>query len=287
MQGVDRVGDDLADEIELALENRLIGLVSPRATKIWRWTGSVGLTDSPRPLGSTGTSRQPRTFWPCSAMTFSNIPSTSCGPRVARHEQRADGIEAGLRQGEAEARGFLREEAMRDLHQHAAAVASLGIGPDRAAMVEIEQDLQAHPHEFVGFGVVHIGDEADAAGVMFVAGVVKALRRRQAVGGEGRSSLRGSTRRVQRSRPLNSFIPVNPVSFGARRPRIEWSASNCPICRAAAPAPSGALRSPQVAAPVEPIPLRAVKWSARLSYLSARDIARLGSGAQVAMGAQT
>ena len=71
---------------------------------------------------------------------------------------------------------------MRNLQQHAAAVAGLGIGADRAAMVEIEQDLQAHLDQFMRLGVVHVGDEADAAGVMLVARVIKSLGRGQAVG---------------------------------------------------------------------------------------------------------
>ena len=59
---------------------------------------------------------------------------------------------------------------------------AFGIGADSAAMVEIEQDLQAHCDDFVRLGVVHIGDEADAAGVMLVARVIQALGRGQAVG---------------------------------------------------------------------------------------------------------
>ncbi len=71
---------------------------------------------------------------------------------------------------------------MRNLQQHAAAVAGLGIGADRAAMVKIEQDLQAHLDQFMRLGVVHVGDETDAAGVMFVARVIESLGRGQAVG---------------------------------------------------------------------------------------------------------
>ena len=62
---------------------------------------------------------------------------------VARHEELADGVMAGLGQGEAELGAFLGEEAVRDLGQHAAAVAERRVGAGRAAMVEVDQDLQA------------------------------------------------------------------------------------------------------------------------------------------------
>ena len=56
----------------------------------------------------------------------------------------AHGVAAGLRQGDAERRALLAKEAMRDLHEHAAAVAGLRVRADGAAMIEVEQDLKAH-----------------------------------------------------------------------------------------------------------------------------------------------
>ena len=61
---------------------------------------------------------------------------------VARHEEEADAVVAGLGQREAERGAFAREEVVRDLHQHAGAVADQRIGADRAAMREVLQDLQ-------------------------------------------------------------------------------------------------------------------------------------------------
>ena len=59
---------------------------------------------------------------------------------LARHEQRADGVFAGLRQLEADLGGLAREEGVRDLHQDAGAVAGARIGADRAAMLEVAED---------------------------------------------------------------------------------------------------------------------------------------------------
>ena len=68
---------------------------------------------------------------------------------------------------------------MRNLHEDATAVAELGIGADGAAMVEIEQDAQSHFDDRLRLFVAHIGDEADAAGIMLLGGIVEALRRRK------------------------------------------------------------------------------------------------------------
>ncbi len=64
--------------------------------------------------------------------------------RLARHEQRADRVLAGLRQLEADLGGLAYEEAVRDLHQDAGAVAGARIGADRAAVFEIAQNVDAH-----------------------------------------------------------------------------------------------------------------------------------------------
>jgi hypothetical protein len=99
---------------------------------------------------------------------------------VARHEQVPDAVMAGLGQDDAQRRAFLGEETMRDLHEDAAAVAHLGVGADRPAVVEVAQDVEALRHDGVGPAVLHVGDEADAAGVLLVRGIIEALPLRQA-----------------------------------------------------------------------------------------------------------
>ncbi len=56
---------------------------------------------------------------------------------IARQEQEADGVLAGLRQLEAELFALRAKKRVRDLHQDAGAVAGARIGADRAAMLEI------------------------------------------------------------------------------------------------------------------------------------------------------
>ena len=69
---------------------------------------------------------------------------------------------------------------MRDLQEYAGAVAGLGIGADGAAVLEVAQDAQAIGNDLVALDVMDIGDEADAAGIMLVARIIKSVCLRQA-----------------------------------------------------------------------------------------------------------
>ena len=104
---------------------------------------------------------------------------------VLGQEEVADGIFTGLRQGNALRRHFLAEEAIRDLHQDTGAIAHQRIGTDSTAMRQVLQDEQAILDDLVRLLPLHMGNEADAAGIMFVAWVVETLFRRQ-TGARGR-----------------------------------------------------------------------------------------------------
>ena len=94
---------------------------------------------------------------------------------VARHEELADRVMARRRQVEAELGAFGSEERVRDLGQHAATVAERWIRAHRAAMVEIDQNLQALFENVVRLAVLHVGDKADAAGIVLLGRIVEAL----------------------------------------------------------------------------------------------------------------
>ena len=75
-------------------------------------------------------------------------------------------------------RAFLRdllEERVRHLHQHAGAVAGVGLAAAGAAMVEIAQDLDGLLQDLVGLAALHVDDEADAAGVVLELRIVETL----------------------------------------------------------------------------------------------------------------
>ena len=75
-----------------------------------------------------------------------------------------------------------RKKRSRDLHEHAGAVAHQRIGADGAAMGQVFEHEQAVLDDLVRLLALHMGDEADAAGIMLVARIVKTLSGGQAVG---------------------------------------------------------------------------------------------------------
>ncbi len=111
---------------------------------------------------------------------------------VAWHEEIADGIFARLRQGHALLRHLLAEEAVGDLDENARAVAHQRVGTDRAAMREVFQHEEAIAHDLMRLLALEMGDEADAAGIMFVPWIVEPLFSRQPGGECGRFHSRRS-----------------------------------------------------------------------------------------------
>ena len=109
---------------------------------------------------------------------MSSIWARSAG--VARHEQIADAVVPGRRQRDAVLRQFLAEEAVGDLREQAGAVAHQRIGADRAAMRQVLEHGEAVADDLVRLDALHVGDEADAAGIVLVARIVEALCQRAA-----------------------------------------------------------------------------------------------------------
>ena len=87
-------------------------------------------------------------------------------------------VVAGLRQLEADLGRLAREEGVRDLHQDAGAVAGARVGADGAAMFEVHRMLSRVGDDLMRLLALDVGDEADAAGILFQAEVVQTLGRR-------------------------------------------------------------------------------------------------------------
>ncbi len=98
---------------------------------------------------------------------------------LTRHEELADRVMTRRRQLETELGAFASKERVRNLGQHAAAVAKRGIRAHRAAMVEVDQNLQALFEDVMRLAVLHVGHEADAAGIVLFRGIVERLGRRR------------------------------------------------------------------------------------------------------------
>ena len=79
------------------------------------------------------------------------------------------------RQGDALPGHLLAEELVRDLDQDPGAVAGQRVGAGGAPMGEVLEDLEALLDDGVALLALECGDEADAAGIVLVGGVVQAL----------------------------------------------------------------------------------------------------------------
>ncbi|MGC0404098.1 hypothetical protein RKD27_006742 [Streptomyces sp. SAI-126] len=97
---------------------------------------------------------------------------------VLRQEGDTDGVRTGRGQFEA---GDLAEEGVRNLGQDARAVTRVGLGAGGTAVLQVAQNrerlLDQRMARLAGEG----GHEADATGVLFVAGVVHTLRSRASI----------------------------------------------------------------------------------------------------------
>ena len=98
---------------------------------------------------------------------------------VARHEDVADGIAAGRRQREAELAALVLEEVVRDLNEHAGAVAGQRVGAHGAAVLEVGEDLERVGDDLMRLAALEVGDEADATRIVLVRRVIKTLRLRR------------------------------------------------------------------------------------------------------------
>ena len=114
---------------------------------------------------------------------------------VLGHKEITGGIMSDIRQFDALASHFFNEQRVRNLNQHARAVAHERIGPDRTAMGQVLQHEQAVLDDLMGLLAFHMGDKADTAGIVLIARVVKALLFRE----PGRAGARHRRCRVLRS----------------------------------------------------------------------------------------
>src|SRR6185312_2080271 len=76
-----------------------------------------------------------------------------------------DGIIAGIWQLKAARFRFAREEVVRDLNENTSAVAGQRVRADRAAMLEVLENLERAFDDGVRFLALEIGDESHTARV--------------------------------------------------------------------------------------------------------------------------
>ena len=185
--------------------------------------GSVGLTVTPSEELSVGTSRQPSSISPSALIWSAMMLCDHLAPGASRFGMNSapTAYSPGSRQLKPISARLALEEGVRDLHQDAGAVAGARIGADRAAMLEIAEDAERVGDDLMRLAALDVGDEADAAGILFQAGIVKPLGRRAPADlGPGRLGARWRARRRTVSEsgpPTAASAPVvsrsNPDPF--------------------------------------------------------------------------
>ncbi len=179
---IDGARDHLAQDVELALEIRLVGDVGAAADEHLPMHG-LGGDDGVGQTGIVGRHVAPtQELEPLGVdHALHHLLAIDALGGVARHEQIADGVMAGLGQRDADGRAGDLEEVMRDLHQDAGAVAGERVGARGAAMGQIDEDLEAVLDDAVARAALQIGDEADATGIVLVLRIIESLRWRRAL----------------------------------------------------------------------------------------------------------
>jgi len=84
-------------------------------------------------------------------------------------------IGAGSRQLDALFSAIARKEGMGNLNEDAGTIAGFRVAPARAAMGEVDQDLDALADDLMAFFAADAGDKAHSAGIMLITRVIKTL----------------------------------------------------------------------------------------------------------------
>ncbi len=175
-QGGDGVLDALADDIEGALE------AQPAVVRGIKGGAHEELLEDRRDGGGRGADGHQARRHRAPAehgLAFLADDALDQGPqfgprRVGRGQEHQTGaVAAGGRQGK---RRDLTQERVGHLDEDAGAVAGVGIGARRAAMLEVDEQVEGLAHDGVGAVTLDVGHETHAAGVVFVALAVEPRR---------------------------------------------------------------------------------------------------------------
>ena len=117
---------------------------------------------------------------------------------VLRQEAHGHGVAAGVREVDAGLPGPVAQDGVRNLNQNPRAVADEGIRAHRAAVVEIDENLQTAGHDVMRFAALDIGDKSHPARVMLVTRIVQTLLLRSPHGEPHSKWLQGARGRGRR-----------------------------------------------------------------------------------------
>ena len=99
--------------------------------------------------------------------------------RLHRQKHHAHAVFARRRQREAQLGALARKELVRNLNQDSGAVARFRIASARAAMSQVDEDLQSLDDDVMRLLALNIDHEADATGIVLVSWIVETLLNRE------------------------------------------------------------------------------------------------------------
>jgi hypothetical protein len=117
----------------------------------------------------------------------------------------ANGVLANTGQGKSQGATLTRKELMGNLNQNAGSITGLWIAAARAAMRQIDKDLNSLLNNLMALLAANARYKTDTAGVMLVRRIIKTLRRRQTVIGLPQIQ-RGLPKGLQASALRNLYI---------------------------------------------------------------------------------
>ena len=173
-QGLDRVFDALADHVERPLEARRGVITGQRRIA----PHEELLEDRGHRRGRGADGVEPRRHGPpanhglafLAHDAFDQAAQGRAG-RIGRgQEDEARAVGAGRRQIE---RGDVPQERVGHLQKDAGAVPRVGIGARGAAMFQVDEQVECLAHDGMRTVALDVGHEADAAGIMLVAGPIQ------------------------------------------------------------------------------------------------------------------
>ena len=175
-EGADGVAGGLADDVELPLEGVAVELAAAGADEDLpdhRHRALGGVAERGGVDGQVAPAQEHLALVGDGALDLAH--AGGAGGRVLRQEHHADAVGAGLGELHALPGHLLAEEGVGNLHQDAGAVAVQRVRPRRAPVGEVVEDGEPVRHDVVGLLPLDVRDEAHAAGVALVAGVIEAL----------------------------------------------------------------------------------------------------------------
>src|SRR5260370_3208899 len=168
----------LAYYIELAFEGIMVHAAAPAdedlldvGLRVARDTGDHVAVD-----GGVAPSQNGETFFFRNPLKDAGAQHALLG--IHRKKYHAYAVFARRRQSESNARAFAGKERVWNLNQDAGPVASFRIAATRAAMGEVDQDLNALQHNVVRFLAINAVNISNAAGLVFDPRAILSLRLR-------------------------------------------------------------------------------------------------------------